>query len=86
VLKTELEKLRKKDHTQRKERAKELLFRQMDRAQTELQHLKLIKDFYNETSKRSFNVQQFLEYEPQKLGMRSGYKKQNNLFADLVNF
>jgi hypothetical protein len=27
-----------------------------------------------------------LEYEPQKLGMRSGYKKQNNLFADLVNF
>jgi len=63
-----LEKLRKKDHAQRKERAKDILFRQMDRAQTELQHLKLIKDFYNETSKRAYNVQQFLEYEAQKLG------------------
>lgn len=68
VLKNELDKLRKKDHAQRKERAKDILFRQMDRAQSELQHLKLIKDFYNETSKRACNVQQFLEYEPQKLG------------------
>jgi hypothetical protein len=68
VLKNELDKLRKKDHTQRKERAKDMMFRQMDRAQSELQHLKLIKDFYNETSKRACNVQQFLDSESQKLG------------------